>query len=197
MAPLPRAGGGPRGVPRPPAAPRGAGGRPLPRADHPSGGARPRGGGGRADGAAAGRALRRLRGLAADPPVPVRGRRRPRRGRVQRVGAMTTCSLVVPVYNNEDSIGDLVAAIAELSRQLDGELEAVFVIDGSPDRSLQRLTEALPGAPFPARVFVLSRNFGSFAAIKAGLGCATGPYFAVMAADLQEPPELVLDFFRI
>ncbi|MRR12955.1 glycosyltransferase, partial [bacterium] len=43
----------------------------------------------------------------------------------------------------------------------------------------------------------LSRNFGSFAAIRQGLAVAGGPYFAVMAADLQEPPELALEFFRI
>ena len=42
----------------------------------------------------------------------------------------------------------------------------------------------------------MSRNFGAFAAIRAGLAEASGPYFAVMAADLQEPPELAVEFFR-
>ena len=44
---------------------------------------------------------------------------------------------------------------------------------------------------------LLSRHFGSFAAIRVGLQHATGPYFAVMAADLQEPPELAIEFFRV
>jgi glycosyltransferase involved in cell wall biosynthesis len=44
---------------------------------------------------------------------------------------------------------------------------------------------------------LLSRNFGAFAAIRVGLEHATGSYFAVMAADLQEPPELALEFFRV
>jgi polyisoprenyl-phosphate glycosyltransferase len=54
----------------------------------------------------------------------------------------------------------------------------------------------LPEQRFAARVLEMSRNFGAFAAIRAGLVEATGPHFAVMAADLQEPPELVLEFFR-
>jgi glycosyltransferase involved in cell wall biosynthesis len=77
-----------------------------------------------------------------------------------------------------------------------GELEAVFVVDGSPDKSLEALTQALPGASFGAQLLVLSRNFGSFAAIAAGLAHARGPLYAVMAADLQEPPELILEFRR-
>ena len=102
-------------------------------------------------------------------------------------------SLVVPVYRNEDSIAELVAAIERLSVP-DGTLETVFVVDGSPDRSLELLRELLPGASFPSKVLTLSRNFGSFAAIRAGLAAGDGEMFAVMAADLQEPPELVNAF---
>jgi polyisoprenyl-phosphate glycosyltransferase len=103
-------------------------------------------------------------------------------------------SLVIPVYRNEESIPDLLAALEELSRGLDGAFEVVFVVDGSPDRSLELLRETLPGAGFRSQVLSLSRNFGSFAAIRAGLAAGGGDVFAVMAADLQEPPELVLSF---
>ncbi len=109
---------------------------------------------------------------------------------------MTTCSLVVPVYRNEDTVPALLAAVADLNARLGGALEAVFVVDGSPDRSLPLLVEGLSQQRYPATVLQMSRNFGSFAAIRAGLVEATGPYFAVMAADLQEPPELALEFFR-
>ena len=54
----------------------------------------------------------------------------------------------------------------------------------------------MPGAPFASQLLSLSRNFGSFAAIRSGLQAARGDYFAVMAADLQEPPELAVEFFR-
>jgi len=103
-------------------------------------------------------------------------------------------SLVVPVYRNEASIPDLLGAVEELDRRLNGEFEAVFVVDGSPDRSLDLLTERLPLAPFKSQLLVLSRNFGSFAAIRSGLAAGRGDLFAVMAADLQEPLELVLSF---
>ncbi len=103
-------------------------------------------------------------------------------------------SLVIPVYRNEESIPDLLAALEELSRKLDGAFEAVFVVDGSPDRSFDLLRETLPGAGFHSQVLSLSRNFGSFAAVRAGLAAGGGDVFAVMAADLQEPPKLILSF---
>ncbi len=105
-------------------------------------------------------------------------------------------SLVIPVYRNEGSIPDLVGALRDMNKSLGGGLEAVFIVDGSPDRSYARLQELLPSAGLEARLCQLSRNFGSFAAVRAGLAQAAGPYFAVMAADLQEPPELALAFFR-
>jgi glycosyltransferase involved in cell wall biosynthesis len=103
-------------------------------------------------------------------------------------------SLVIPVYRNEESISDLLAVLEELNRKLGGAFEAVFVVDGSPDRSLELLKELLPGAGFVSQILSLSRNFGSFAAIRAGLSAGGGDIFAVMAADLQEPPELILSF---
>jgi glycosyltransferase involved in cell wall biosynthesis len=105
-------------------------------------------------------------------------------------------SLVIPVYRNEASLPELLDAVAGIAKSLDGPFEAVFVVDGSPDRSYSVLREKLPGVPFASQLLSLSRNFGSFAAIRSGLQAARGDYFAVMAADLQEPPELAVEFFR-
>lgn len=105
-------------------------------------------------------------------------------------------SLVIPVYRNEDNIADLVRAISELDRSLGG-LECIFVIDGSPDSSGAMLLDARPGFSFPSKVIFLSRNFGSFTAIRTGMEFASGEFIAVMAADLQEPPELITEFFRV
>jgi glycosyltransferase involved in cell wall biosynthesis len=105
-------------------------------------------------------------------------------------------SVVIPVYKNSGNIGPLVAALEKLSSDLHGELEAVFVVDGSPDDSYLRLSQALPSAGFRSQLLGLSRNFGSFSAIRAGLEAGKGDRFAVMAADLQEPPELIKDFDR-
>lgn len=104
-------------------------------------------------------------------------------------------SLIIPVYNNLESLPDLLKIIDELNKKLENQLEVIFVIDGSPDNSYQFLRSQLPQYPFPAKTLLLARNFGSFAAIRAGLQAANGKYFAVMAADLQEPPDLILQFF--
>jgi glycosyltransferase involved in cell wall biosynthesis len=105
-------------------------------------------------------------------------------------------SLVIPVYKNEGSLPELLEALAYLSEKVGPEFEVVFVVDGSPDRCAEILRVELPRRGFRAKLVLLSRNFGSFAAIRSGLAEARGPYFAVLAADLQEPPELALEFFR-
>src|SRR5437762_11222792 len=105
-------------------------------------------------------------------------------------------SLVVPVYCNEASITDLIAAVDRLDRALNHALEVVFVVDGSPDRSYERLDAALPASGLTAQLIALSRNFGSFSAVREGLAAARGDYVAIMAADLQEPEELILAFFH-
>jgi len=113
---------------------------------------------------------------------------------------VTRLSVVIPVYRNEASLPTLVAALAEVAQtaqqQFECALEVVFVVDGSPDNSYALLAQSLPGAPFVSQLLLHSRNFGSFAAIRTGLRSATGQYFGVIAADLQEPPELVLRFLE-
>lgn len=105
-------------------------------------------------------------------------------------------SLVIPVYRNSENIVDLLQACRGLHADLDGQLETIFVVDGSPDDSYAQLYSRLPASGLRAQLISLSRNFGSFAAIREGLLQARGQYVAVMAADLQEPPELVLEFFE-
>jgi len=105
-------------------------------------------------------------------------------------------SVVIPVYRNQESLPDLIEALTGIDVALDGKLEAVFVVDGSPDQSFPTLRQLLPHASFASQLVLLSRNFGSFAAIRCGLQAARGDYFAVLAADLQEPPELMVEFFR-
>lgn len=105
-------------------------------------------------------------------------------------------SLVVPVYGNSATISSLIGAVAEIEAGVDGGLEAIFVVDGSPDDSRERLLAALAESDLPARVVEHSRNFGSFAAIRTGMSLARGERIAVMAADGQEPPSLVIEFLR-
>lgn len=103
--------------------------------------------------------------------------------------------LVIPVYNNAAMLESLMQDIACIHESVPAGIEVVMVVDGSPDDSYRQLQRLLPGQPFPSRLISLSRNFGSFAAIRAGLSACDGDYYAVMAADLQDPPEAIRDFF--
>lgn len=105
-------------------------------------------------------------------------------------------SIIVPVYRNEENITDLLRVVDALASEIAG-LEAVFVVDGSPDRSMSLLREALPDQKYASKLVAHSRNFGSFSAIRTGMAAAKGDYIGVMAADLQEPPGLISEFFAI
>jgi glycosyltransferase involved in cell wall biosynthesis len=108
-----------------------------------------------------------------------------------------TYTVIVPVYRNEPTLVALIERLDGIAQELDRPLEVVFVVDGSPDGSLILLRKLLADEhTFSAQLIALSRNFGSFSAIKAGLAAAEGDYLAVMAADLQEPASLVLGFLR-
>ncbi|QOV66246.1 glycosyltransferase family 2 protein [Kosakonia pseudosacchari] len=102
-------------------------------------------------------------------------------------------SLIIPVYLNAGSLPELLHSISNIDNALEEELEVVFVVDGSPDNSYQILKKSLADKQFKSQLILLSRNFGSFIATRTGLQLSTGERFAVMAADLQEPPELVLE----
>ena len=110
---------------------------------------------------------------------------------------MTEFSIVIPVYRNAENILTLITRLGELMEDLPEQTEVVFVVDGSPDESYKLLAAALPGVEFRSQLLQHSRNFGSFAAIRTGLASAKGDAVGVMAADLQEPPELMAQFHRV
>lgn len=109
---------------------------------------------------------------------------------------MTDFSIVIPVYRNSENILPLLDALGVLLTELPQATEVVFVVDGSPDDSYAKLAAALPTVGFPSQLLQHSRNFGSFAAIRTGLAAASGRFIGVMAADLQEPAELMVEFYR-
>lgn len=106
-------------------------------------------------------------------------------------------SLIVPVYKNQENLPRLLNAMVALDQSFMGDFEVIFVVDASPDDCLNTLSHELPLMPFRSRLLSLSRNFGSFAAITAGMHHVRGDFTAVMAADLQEPPELILQFWNV
>jgi glycosyltransferase involved in cell wall biosynthesis len=103
-----------------------------------------------------------------------------------------TYSLVVPAHDEEAVIDELVARLTQVMDALDGDAEAIIVDDGSRDRTYQRLVEATSeDARF--RLIRLSRNFGHQIALTAGVDLAAGEAVIVMDADLQDPPEVILE----
>lgn len=104
-------------------------------------------------------------------------------------------SIVVPIYHNESNLPDTIPRLLSLRDKIPSDLELVFVDDGSKDRSLEILLEYQAKYPQNILVVKLTRNFGAFAAIQAGLTRATGHCIGVIMADLQDPPELFVDMF--
>lgn len=104
-------------------------------------------------------------------------------------------SIVVPVYFNAGSLPRLFDALCKVEEQLATrgvDLELIFVDDGSKDESLRRLLDFRQRRP-GTRVVKLTRNFGAVHCSKTGYRFVTGDAFITMAADLQDPPSLVLD----
>jgi glycosyltransferase involved in cell wall biosynthesis len=104
-------------------------------------------------------------------------------------------SVTVGVYRNAPTLPAVVEQLSDLSRELDGPLEVVFIIDGSPDRSLEILRELLPTALFQSQLIALSRNFGANNVQQFAFGASRGDFVANLAADLQEPVSVVREMF--
>src|ERR1044071_9194940 len=90
-------------------------------------------------------------------------------------------SIVIPVYNGADSIGELVAALEEL--QIAGGHEIVLVNDGSPDNSLEVCHSLVARARVPITLVALSRNYGEHNAVMVGLRHATGAHVITMRSE--------------
>jgi glycosyltransferase involved in cell wall biosynthesis len=101
-------------------------------------------------------------------------------------------SLIIPVLNEEQVLPALLDRLSGLLTALDGPTEVVFVDDGSTDATAAMIA-ALGQRDPRYRLLKLSRNFGHQAAITAGMDTARGEAVIVMDADLQDPPELVLE----
>jgi dolichol-phosphate mannosyltransferase len=104
-------------------------------------------------------------------------------------------SLIIPVYNEEANIAELDRRLKDLLREINETWEVVFVDDGSQDRSPEMLHELAAAEP-RYKVISFSRNFGHQAAITAGIDRAEGDAVVIMDADLQDPPEVVMQMIQ-
>lgn len=107
---------------------------------------------------------------------------------------MKIISVVVPVYYNEGSLAlllDELCAVEARLHERDMGLELIFVDDGSGDNSFAELIKIKQRRP-ATKIIKLTRNFGAIHATKTGFRFVTGDCFMNLAADLQDPPDLIL-----
>ena len=109
---------------------------------------------------------------------------------------MKKISIIIPAYNEAESLPFLFERLNELTNKLENyEFEFLFINDGSKDNTLQLIKEQ---RSIDNRVSYVdfSRNFGKEIAMVAGLDYVTGDAVIFMDADLQDPPELIVDFVK-
>ncbi len=101
-------------------------------------------------------------------------------------------SLVIPCYNEEAVIEATHARVCSIAPSLGMQMEIIYIDDGSKDNTLEKLKHLATG---DSRIVVLelSRNFGQQAAMSAGLETAKGDAVVIIDADLQDPPEVILE----
>lgn len=110
---------------------------------------------------------------------------------------MSKISIVVPCYNEEEALPFFYEEINKVAKEFKGvTFELLFVDDGSKDKTLEILRE-LSKQDKRVRYISFSRNFGKEAGLYAGLSNATGDYVAVMDADLQDPPTLLIEMYDL
>ena len=100
---------------------------------------------------------------------------------------MDKISIIVPCWNEEAALPIYYKEMSRIIGQMDTDVELIFVDDGSADKTLEEMKK-LHEIDARCRYLSFSRNFGTEAAIYAGLTHAEGDYIAVMDVDLQDPP---------
>ena len=112
---------------------------------------------------------------------------------------MERISAIVPCYNEQEALPYFYEEICRVAGELkkkDIEMEFIFVDDGSKDKTLEVVKE-YAGKDERVHYVSFSRNFGKEAAIYAGFEAATGDYVVMMDADLQDPPSLLPEMYRL
>ncbi len=98
-------------------------------------------------------------------------------------------SVVIPVYNEQESLPDLISRTTAACRQLNTGYEILLIDDGSSDNSAQQIIDAAEAVDSHIVAILLNRNYGQHSAIMAGFSYVTGDLIVTLDADLQNPPE--------
>ncbi len=109
---------------------------------------------------------------------------------------MALLSIILPSYNEEQNIANTAKVLSELMEQEQIDYELIFVSDGSKDNTYQEILKAAADNPH-VKGAEFSRNFGKEAGIFAGLSLALGDAVVVMDCDLQHPPQVILEMWKL
>ena len=109
---------------------------------------------------------------------------------------MKKISIIIPCYNEEETIPYFYDEINKVSKNMKNNFEFIFVNDGSKDRTLEVIKRYVKKDK-RVKYIHFSRNFGKEAAMYAGLELSSGDYIAIMDADLQDPPALIPEMLSI
>lgn len=110
---------------------------------------------------------------------------------------MKTLDIIVPVFNEESCINETIKRLENVRENLNSELDVnfVFVNDGSKDETANIITNYGQNNKY-VKLINFSRNFGHQIAVTAGLDNTNADYVAIIDADLQDPPELIIDMYN-
>ena len=108
---------------------------------------------------------------------------------------MKKLSIIVPCFNEEESIPYFYDEVKKVTKNMDIKLELIFVDDGSRDKTLEVIKSKTDDKE--VKYISFSRNFGKEAAMYAGLSMASGDYVTIMDVDLQDPPSLLPEMVRL
>lgn len=108
---------------------------------------------------------------------------------------MKKLSIIVPCFNEEESIPYFYDEVKKVTKNMDIKLELIFVDDGSRDKTLEVIKSKTDDKE--VKYISFSRNFGKEAAMYAGFSMASGDYVTIMDVDLQDPPSLLPEMVRL
>jgi dolichol-phosphate mannosyltransferase len=119
-----------------------------------------------------------------------------RRNPAAETGVGTLVSIIVPCFNEEESIEETHRRLLDALGRIDSDVEIIYIDDGSRDRTLAIL-RALQASDPRVRVLAFSRNFGHQIAVTAGMDAARGDAAVIVDADLQDPPSVIVEMVAL
>ena len=105
-------------------------------------------------------------------------------------------SLIIPCFNEEEMIPIFYKEVDKVSKKMDTNFEFIFIDDGSTDKTLS-IIKGLRKKDDRVKYISFSKNFGKEAGMLAGLNTCIGDYAAILDVDLQDPPEMLIDMYKV